>query len=34
MITNITQQNTLKFAYDMKREPDIGMTYSDNFAEI
>lgn len=34
MITDITQQNTLKFAYDLKRELDIWMTYSDSFREI
>lgn len=34
MITDITQQNTLKFTYDLKRELDIGMTYSDSQKEM
>lgn len=34
MITDVTQQNTLKFAYDLKRELDIWITYSDSFREI
>lgn len=34
MITDTAQQNTLKFAHDLKRELDIWLTYFDDFREI